>query len=161
MEGPSTSLVFLGIVIDSVAGELRLPLEKLNRLRLLIQEWLGKKSCKKRELLSVAGQLQHAATVVRPGRTFLRRLFDLSATVTKPDHHIRLNAGVRSDLAWWHEFVVQWNGISLLTVLGEVSPSVVLTSDASGSWGCGAYWSTKWFQFAWASSGCSPDTNIP
>ena len=160
VEGPSTSLVFLGIVIDSVAGELRLPLEKLNRLRLLIQEWLGKKSCKKRELLSVAGQLQHAATVVRPGRTFLRRLFDLSATVAKPDHHIRLNAGVRSDLAWWHEFLVQWNGISLLTVLGEVSPSVVLTSDASGSWGCGAYWSTKWFQFAWASSGCSPDTNI-
>lgn len=36
--------------------------------------------------------------------------------------------------------MVQWNGISLLTALEEVSPSVVLTSDASGAWGCGAYW---------------------
>ena len=54
VEGPSTSLVFLGNVIDSVAGEPRLPLEKLSRLRLLIQQWLGKKMCKKSELLSVA-----------------------------------------------------------------------------------------------------------
>ena len=108
--------------------------------------------------MSVAGRLQHAATVIRPGRTFLRRLFDLSVTVL--DHHIRLNAGVRPDPAWWHEFLLQWNGMSLLAALGEISPSVVLTSDASGSWGCGAYWSTKWFQFAWASSCCSPYANI-
>ena len=36
VEGPSTCLMYLGIIIDSVAGELRLPLEKLSRLCLLI-----------------------------------------------------------------------------------------------------------------------------
>ena len=32
VEVPSTSLVFLGIIIDSVAGELRLPLEKTEQV---------------------------------------------------------------------------------------------------------------------------------
>ena len=48
------------------------------------------------KLLSVAGQLQQAVTVVRPGRAFLWRLFDLSATVRKPHHHWSLNKGARS-----------------------------------------------------------------
>ena len=100
VEGPTVCLVFLGILIDTNAGELRLPREKLNRLCHLIREWLQKKRCTKRELLSIAGQLQHVATIVKPGRTFLRRLFDLSSRVAKLDHHIKLNVGARSDLAW-------------------------------------------------------------
>ena len=92
VEGPIVCLVFLGILIDTIAGELRLPREKLNRLCHLTSEWLRKKRCTKRELLSIAGQLQHAATIVKPGRTFLRHLFDLSSRVAKLHHHIKLNA---------------------------------------------------------------------
>lgn len=160
LEGPATCLVFLGILIDTVRGELRLPPAKLDRLRVQIVGWLERKRCTKRELLSIAGQLQHAATVVWPGRVFLRRLFDLSATVKQPHHHVNLNKGARSDLAWWHEFLVHWNGVSLLVALGQQEPSVVLTSDASGSWGCGAYWETKWFQLAWQGTACTTDVNI-
>lgn len=43
--GPSTSLVFLGIELNSVAGELRLPEDRLTRLRQLIAHWRGKKEC--------------------------------------------------------------------------------------------------------------------
>ena len=93
-----------------------------------------KKWCTKRDLLSSAGLLQHAATVIRPGRTFLRCLFDLSATVQKPNHHLSLNKGARSDLAWWHDFLIYWNGVSLLVALGEQEPMVYLTSDASGKY---------------------------
>ena len=42
----------------------------------------------------------------------------------------RLNASVRSDIAWWNAFATQWNGCSLLSTTG--SQSVELTSDASG-----------------------------
>ncbi len=28
-------------------------------------------------------------------------------------------------------------------------PSIHLFSDASGTWGCGAYWNTKWLQLPW------------
>ena len=160
VDGPTACLVLWGIIIDTIRGELRLPLDKLTRLRDRINEWLQKKRCTKRDLLSLAGQLQHAATVVRPGRTFLRRLFDLSATVQKPHHHLSLNRGARSDLAWWHEFLTDWNGVSLLVALGEQEPTVTLTSDASGTWGCGAFWNAWWFQLAWSDTACTGEVNI-
>ena len=72
--GPSTCLPFLGIVIDSVAQELRLPADKLTRIRSLLTEWGNRKRCTKHDLQSLAGQLQHAASIVRPGRSFIRRL---------------------------------------------------------------------------------------
>ena len=95
--------------------------------------------------MSIAGQLQHEAKVVRPGRTFSRRLFDLSKTVSHPDHHIRLSAGARSDLAGWQLFVESWNGISLMSAAYRRLPEVKSTSDTSGAWGCGGYWDDKWF----------------
>ena len=38
-DDPTTCLIFLGIQVDTVTGELRLPEEKLHRLRTLLQEW--------------------------------------------------------------------------------------------------------------------------
>ena len=58
LEGPTTLITFLGILLDTVAMELRLPQEKLQRLKGLIQQWQRKKSCCKRELQSLIGQLQ-------------------------------------------------------------------------------------------------------
>ena len=150
VDGPATSLVFLGIELDTLAGVVRLPPEKLLRLRTLIIQWKERKSCNKRELLSLIGQLQHACRVVRPGRTFLRRMIDLSTVAKELHHHIRLNAAFRSDLQWWALFLEGWNGVSLLASVVAHAPSVTLTTDASGSWGCGAFISTgQWFQFPW------------
>ena len=78
VERPSTCL---GILTDTIRGELRLLSDDMTRLRDRVREWLQKKGSTKRDLLSLVGQLQHAATVIRPGRTFLRSPFDLSATV--------------------------------------------------------------------------------
>ena len=95
VEGPSTCLTFLGIEIDTVVQKVRLPVRKVVELCELLKGWQDKKRCGKRELLSIAGKLQHAASVVRSGRTFVRRLFDLSAHVNKPEHRVKLNAGAR------------------------------------------------------------------
>ena len=153
LEGPTTALVFLGILIDTEKSELRLPQDKLTRLQILIQKWLGKKSCTKRELLSLIGHLQHACRVVPPGRSFLRRMIDLSATAKELHHHIRLNAGFRSDLQWWAMFLSDWNGVRLLSVRSIACSKMVITSDASGNWGCGAFCTNnRWFQVQWPDS---------
>ena len=62
--GPATTLMFFGILLDTAAMELRLPDDKLGRLKGTIAQWKLKKSCTKRELLSLIGQLQHACKVV-------------------------------------------------------------------------------------------------
>ncbi len=152
-EGPGRTIVFLGIVIDAEAGVLRLPEEKLLRLQRTIREWGSRKTCTKRQLLSLIGQLQHACCVVRPGRSFLRRMIDLSKSVRSMERVIRLNVGFRSDLQWWSSFLHRWNGVGMMAGAVQSRWSVMVTSDASGSWGCGAYTSSgEWFQFEWPKS---------
>ena len=143
------SLTFLGIEIDTLAMELRLPKDKLDRINREIASWKEKRSCTKRELQSLTGQLQHAATVVRPGRTFIRWLYDMIAATRSAHHHVRLNIEARSDIAWWSTFLLSWNGVSMLTPGLRQSPQHVVTSDASGHWGCGAYCMAEWFQLSW------------
>ena len=58
--GPSTCITFLGIEIDSVRMKLRLPEDKLERVKTLVAEWRGRRSCRKRELESLIGHLSHA-----------------------------------------------------------------------------------------------------
>ena len=79
---------------------------------------------------SVLGHLQHAATVIRPGLTFVRRLIELLAVFEKREHWVRLNDSMRS---WWLTYMVGWNGISVLPIAG--APSVPLVTDASSTWG--------------------------
>ena len=104
-EGPATSLTFLGIQIDTRAMQLRLPQEKLHDLKTRLDHWTQRgesatprRSGKKRDLLSLIGVLQHAATVVKPGRTFVRSLIDASTTVKSLEHYIHLNAHARADI---------------------------------------------------------------
>lgn len=150
-DGPTTCLTFLGIEVDTVASELRLPQEKLTRLQFLLTEWGDRKVCHRRELESLVGILNHACKVVRAGRSFLRRMLDL---LKGGQHHrlhphpIRLNRSFRSDLMWWRLFVARWNGVSFLPPPADL-PRLQMASDASGSWGCGAWHGTHWFQLPW------------
>jgi len=55
IEGPSTSLTFLGIIIDTNRMEIRLPDDKIARLYTTLEKWLSKKSATKRKILSLVG----------------------------------------------------------------------------------------------------------
>ena len=154
-EGPTTCLTFLGIELDTMSLELRLPTQKLARLKVLLKKWIHLKCCKKRDLESLVGCLHDASAVIRSGRTFIRRLIDLLKSSYRRSAHsfIRMNTEARSDIMWWHSFIEHWNGLSMMHDSRRSSPEVILTSDALGSWGCGAYWNTRWLQYHW-----SPDT---
>lgn len=146
--GPASSLAFLGILLDTLRMEARLPEEKLKKIQDKVRAWLLKKNATKR----LVGLLQHAAKVVRPGRSFVRRMFMVAAKVKRLDDFTRLN-NFRSDLLWWHTFLAEWNGVSFLhhTLEGSVS-DVIIQTDASGSWGCGAFFNGKWLQWKWPST---------
>ena len=147
LEGPSTSLTFLGVVLDSARMEIRLPEEKLQRICQEVTNWLGKKRATKRQILSLVGLLQHATKVVRPGRSFVSRMYATAAKVKELDFYTRLTKEFQSDLMWWYTFLVSWNGLSLLRSIPYSSPAeFIIQTDASGSWGCGAFFHDSWFQ---------------
>ena len=90
--------------------------------------------------------------VVPTGRIFLRRLIDLSCSVTRLHHHIRITNETRLDLQWWLNFLLGWSGTSLiLDSEWTISSAVHLFTDASGSKGWRAFWSNKWLQMEWSS----------
>ena len=140
-----------GIEVDTMAGELRLPQDKLTHLQSLLTKWKDRKVCSPRDLESLVGTLNHACRVVRAGRSFLQRMLDLlhdSPRHPSHSHSIRLNREFRSDLQWWRAFVSGWNGVSFLSPPPQLL-WLQMASDASGSWGCGALPKNKWFQLQW------------
>ena len=152
LEGPESCLKFLGFEVDSQNMVIRLPLAKLTEMQQLIQDWQKKKSATKKELESLVGKLAFASQVVKPGKTFLRRMFELISVARHSHHHIRLNVEFRSDLYWWATFLCSWNGVSILEQYGCQATAVHFFTDASGLFGCGALWSPFWFQLQWPHS---------
>eukprot|EP00731_Ephydatia_muelleri_P011790 Em0006g684a len=149
-EGPSTCLTFLGIELDTKTRTLRLPRDKLARILDTLETWQEKKVCRRKELESLVGLLHHACKIVRPGRSFLRRMIALLSTANDR-HVIRLNRAFRADLAWWRMLAANWNGTGLISQ-DRITPTVKLYTDAAGSWGCGASWNQQWFQVQWSES---------
>ena len=76
----------------------------------------------------------------------MRELF-LLLSCTQNQYHFNVKA--RADLLWWYTFLQECNGFSFFP---SSRPSIVVTSDASGSFGYGAFSQHGWFQVQW------PDT---
>ena len=87
--GPSQCVSYLGIEIDAASQTIRLPPDKYRYLLSLLTLWRGKKKCTKRELLSLIGSLSFAPKIVKPGWMFLRRLIDLSTTVSNLNDNLQ------------------------------------------------------------------------
>ena len=64
VEGPTTRLIFLGIVLDTIAMEASISSEWKLSLLTAINSFRTSKKCTKRELLSMIGKLSFACKVV-------------------------------------------------------------------------------------------------
>ena len=149
--GPSTCLPFLGIELDTVASEARLPPEKVHKCLQNIEAIYQCKKVTLKEIQSVIGLLNFTCSVV-PGRAFLRRLIDLTKGVKHPRHRIRITAPVRADLNVWKYFLQSFNGRSFFideTFLA--SPNLKLFTDAAASLGFSGIYGKHYFYGAWPS----------
>ena len=76
--GPSTTLAFAGIQLNTALMEARLPQEKLDKCWDLLSTFLRRRKVTLQDIQSLTGLLNFAYTVIVPGRAFLCRLIDLS-----------------------------------------------------------------------------------
>ncbi len=146
--GPSTCLTFLGIEIDTVAQELRLPLQKVHKAQKLITKFMVSPSVRVQSIQSLHGYLNHCAQVIPAGRAFLRRLSGLIKG--REGGHVKLarSSGVREDLQVWLQFVQKFNGVALFTQRASTD----LKTDASASLGFGAIHGSKYLWGLWPES---------
>ena len=153
IEGPSTSITFLRIHLDTVAMEASITPERKEALLAELNQLYWRRRCLKRELLSLIGKLSFACKVVPSGRIFLRRLIELSTSVEKLHHHLPLTQEAKRDMKWWLDFLPQWPGKSLILESHWTSnASMELFTDASGNEGWGAYWAGQWISDHWTTA---------
>ena len=134
IEGPTTSITFLGIHLDTIAMEASITSERKEALLAELNQMYWRHRCKKRELLSLIGKLSFACKVVPSGRIFLRRLIDINTSVEKLHHHLPLTQEAKFDMKWWLDFLPQWPGKSLILEPHWTSnASMELFTDASGN----------------------------
>ena len=100
-EGPSTSLLFLGIELNSASMSTSLPAAKLARLWSMVREFLGARVVKdKHTLESLVGHLVHATKVFPLEKAFLNALFATKALMG-PGQIRCVNLEAHAELVWW------------------------------------------------------------
>ena len=162
---PSTCTIFLGIEIDSVSMELRLPEAKILKLNNHLDAFIAAERISKVDLESLGGLLSPCAHLVRGGRTFCRRLYNLYKEVcSKGLKSVKIPDGVRADLKWWKVFCRSFNGVSQINNRDYHEPMV---SDASLK-GFGVYLGRDWAAGSWdlgsgikVESGCEHVSSPP
>ena len=148
--GPSTVLSFAGIELDTCKLEARLPQDKIDKCTNTIQDFLKRKKVTLKDMQSLIGLLNFTCSVVVPGRTFLRRMINLTVGIRRPMHMIRLTSAVKGDLHLWLQFLTQFNGKSFFLDFVWLSSDMIhLYTDASGSLGYGAVFGRNWLYGAW------------
>jgi hypothetical protein len=155
--GPTTQIRFLGMEIDTFLMVVRIPQDKLERLKLMLLSIISKKRIALKELVSVTRIMAFCSTAISSSRAFIRRFYDLIASVKNgnPYYSVCLNREVKEDAMVWLEFLEKINGECYIPERYWITNEALeLFTDSTGNalLGCGAYLSGHWVQYRWPSS---------
>jgi hypothetical protein len=129
VEGPSQTIEFLGIVLDSIGEVLAISEARKHELVGLLEAFSKRQAASVKRLQSLQGKLAFAATVLPGARPFLRRIIDMS----REGHNgkRKLSVGFRSEVRYWLSHVLGWNGRA--SWRAPAAEPWVFASDASTS----------------------------
>ncbi|KAJ8307155.1 hypothetical protein KUTeg_015239 [Tegillarca granosa] len=153
--GPTPVLVFLGLEINTIEMNVKIPFEKLNTLKQLLLCLLNKKKTTLKELQSVVSLLNFCTRAIPPARAFNRRFYDAMVGLSKPFHRIRINLQMKEDIQIWLTFLELFNGIVSYDTSKWISDFEInhFTDSAGGSkFGCSAIFGTHWSYIQWPRS---------
>ena len=142
--GPSQSCLFLGILIDSVQGNITLDPKKTKEFCLLLTETLQRTRLSKHQLQKLAGKLNWAANVIPWGRTQIGPIFQALRGLKLPGHKARIEH-CKPVLAWWLTCLQLGNNTR---PIWDTRTAVDLSCDASQQSG-GAFCQGDWMYCNW------------
>ena len=155
-EAPANQMVYLGVMFDSSAMEMRVPPDKLAEIKSEIGQWSKKTTITRKNLQSLLGKLFWVSRVVRLARIFMGRLLQQLRDMSSVGDNVKvkLSADSRKDLKWWSRYLEHFNGIQMIfeedPFILEISqlldtPLDVYAGDATpmggGGWHGKQYWS--------------------
>ena len=159
----TTSLCFLGMLLNSVTQTVSVPVEKVEKALLLVQDILNHRKTTVKKLQKLTGFLNFLCRCVVPGHTFTRRLYAYTSTKLAPHHHIRVNVEMCNDLQVWQSFLNN----PVIYCRPFIDFSLVLTAsqlqwftDASGRISFGGIHEKQWFLGQWTDDFLSLEPSI-
>ena len=147
IELPSQSMIFLGILFNSIDMTISLDESRVADIKAMLAEWTTRRSASKEELQSLIGVLAFASKVVRSSRVFLRRMIDQARTAQHAPAKTALSASFYKDVAWWQAFIEAHNGKRVLRSCERRAKTHVYT-DACKT-GHGALCQQAWYACTW------------
>lgn len=161
-DGPAEIIVFLGLEIDSVLMQVRIPQEKITEVVTKIKHVLSVHKTTLRDMQSLIGSLNFCCRAIILGRPFCHPLINSICGLTKPHHHLRVKKGMKLDLQMWLKFFENFNGISVFHDRFWVSNvDEELYTDSAGGKGFGVYCNGHWacadWPPAWHAKGITAD----
>lgn len=81
---PSTRMVFLGLIYNTVTMTLEVPEDKLSCATELIRHWLNSPCTTKSDLQSLIGKLSYICACISPGKIFMQRMNSVSFPTNLP-----------------------------------------------------------------------------
>lgn len=127
VQSPSRVCKYLGIEIDTINMELRLPEERLIKLRKELLFWRGKKKATHKQLQTLVGHLSHCSRIVQGGKLYMFFLIEFLIQ-SKGKRRVKLSADFHNDLSWWWVFVENFNRVPICNL--DVSTDWVTFLDA-------------------------------
>lgn len=155
LEDPSTLMVFLGVLFDTISMSMALEEKRLKAIEQQLAAWGKRTTASREELQSLIGVLAFAAKVVRSGRTFLRRMIDQLKRIpawANSSTQYPLTEDFHRDVTWWVTFAREWNGKALMPpscVWSADEPDCLEAFTDACVTGYGAICGPDWFAGEW------------
>ena len=148
----TTKLTFLGLSIDTVRKLISIPQDKVSRALKMVQHMSKTKKTTLKQMQKLCGFLNFLCRCIVPGRAFTRRLYNATAGLTKPHHHLNVNSEIKMDLNMWEAFLTHQDIYNrpFFEYDCSLTPEVLnWYTDASSKLGCGGIHGTDWFIMEW------------
>ncbi|VDI75565.1 Hypothetical predicted protein [Mytilus galloprovincialis] len=111
---------------------------RLTEILALVNAWLFKSKVFRKEVQSLIGKLNFIASCVKPGRIFISRILNFLREFVSDDQCLELSEEFKKDIFWRSEFLLIFNGISILSLEEWTEPDQFFSCDACLS-GCGGF----------------------
>ena len=147
---PTTKLTYLGIGIDSTSLMTFVTPERKQVALEVIKSVASRRSCSKKELQSLLGQLYFLTRSVPYGRAFLARGVELLRSFKTKRLWTRLNVSFHKDLHWWLEFLPRWHGQSLIPPRDWPPERKKRVYTNASELGDGAFFQGKWISMTFS-----------
>lgn len=155
--GPTQVLVYLGLEINSLEMAVKIPRDKLEILKSILDRYLLRDKITLKDMQSLVGLLNFCSRAVPCSRAFNRRFYDACTGLTKPWHHLRISASLKDDMRVWLMFLDGFNGAVYFpeSQWFDTDRLQLFTDSAGGAdFGYGAilgsHWSFGYWPKSWA-----------